>query len=625
MAITSSYTRRPTTVDSRNRKMGGQAQGPNTMGGQPRGTDQWGNPIDPYSEDVKKRSPSWTQRSISQAQTAAQALPQWQQYASGQVDPYTPTIGGAQGNLNTLFGGPGGSPSESPYMNYGMDLLTSAGRGRPNMPTAPEMSVAGGYTPRGIGGHFDYSTMNLGGYPTAANGPNLSAVNDPNRFGMAGPNVENPIFAELMGYVNQGNVNAPGRETFGMERFSGDPLAMNAFREATSAATGIGGALPDISGTYDQIFKQAATTGANKAGGRGFTDLGGTMAGKAIGQEMGLAAERAAAERSGLELEAARLGQSGREATASALTSTGAASADAASDVNRANLDSSLGFGGLGVEQREQDVTLARDAMNRGTSASDVANLLEAKNRGVIGSFEAGTARGTAQGQMGLSADELTRGGELDSFRAGIEDRNSLMEGVRAGNADAIARYREATARGEVTGDWSRDMANLQSEYDKLDSANQNVYQDRLLDRYSIGGDQANAAYGQETNRLNTLLSGAGNFANTAQTGDLGRQENQIRIGQLAQQALAGGQAGQQAQMTLFERVLSGDRDAYNAILTSGLDRQLTEYMDAKKRDAAKGGIGGFLGGAVGSVVGSIGGPIGTAIGNRIGSSIGGG
>jgi len=346
----------------------------------------------------------------------------------------------------------------------------------------------------------------------------------------------------------------------------------------------MGGGIPEVGNTYDQLFAQAAKTGANKAGASGFTDLGGTMAGRAMGQELGIAAERAAGERAGLQLQAAGLGQQGRQAGINALTNIGSASAGAAGDVNALNLQSGLGYGGLNVDQRGQDYGY----MGQGTNKlGDVASLVNAVSGANLGA-----------GAQNLSAQQSNQGMDFSTGQANQAADLSAQQGNQAANLSAqqgnqnagIAGYNAQAGmigtQGNIynTGQQTQVRAgeinaNTGLAYTQLEADNQNKYNEQLLQQQNITGNQALQQQQNQIGGATDLANAAGGLGQTAQTGDVQREQNRIHLGNLANQILQGGADAEQAQNDLFTRVLQGDQDAMLVMQQNSFDRHFQAWL----------------------------------------------
>ena len=359
------------------------------------------------------------------------------------------------------------------------------------------------------------------------------------------------------------------------------------------------------------MFARAAEAGANKAGASGFSDLKGTMSGKAMGKELGLAAAQAASEKAahkatmgGLDLEAQKTNIADRRQAMGQLTEAGSALGRYGTDVSGQNLERDIAGGRLDVEQRGQDIDVMKENQRGRGGPGEVADLLRASTEREIGGFEAGTERGKVKGDLGLRADELRRSGQIDAYREQTSRMDSLIKGAQAGNADAIAAYRAATERGEVTGDLSKDAADLKYRYDVLASDDAHKTEDRAVDLYGKEADAATRGYEAETDRISEILRGSGDLAGEARAGDTDRRQQDIALGQLANDVMSGKVDEQEIDKQIELASRQGDQQMRQRLIEMKVEIAHQKHMALLGQKAATiGAISSGLGQAAGLAV----------------------
>jgi hypothetical protein len=478
-------------------------------------------------------------------------------------------------------------------------------------------------------------------------------------------------FRELLGTAEQGQVAATlPRERLREQQFAFDPTAQAAFGQGLKASTGLTGTesiAPDLAASRKNIFEEAARAGYEQAGARGFSDPGGTVAGRSIGRELGAAAAQAAAEDAQLRLQAQGQMLGARGEGAGQLAQLGGTAAGATRGTQALNLQGAEGLNQMGVTQRGQDVDLMRLGGQLGNQRlGGVADIYRAYTGAQLGAEGEATTRGMGLANLRQQADEALRRGDTDTYNAltqrirtegdiygrGREaDMQAALGGYGAqtgrmgtmgdiasrGRELGMGEFRAVTERGAGEEAARAEAARIGLNYDTLSANERAQLNQQMNQRYQtdtearLGEERARAEAGrmgldwdrlgaQERADLNQQVNqryqtdvqrelGVGeqrlgamtDFARIGQAGDIGREQNQIErqrvVGNLAQQVLAGGAAGQQAQTNLMYAAMAGDQNAYNAIIQLQVAGEWN--LEGVSLQAGRGGsdIGGILSG----------------------------
>lgn len=542
----------------------------------------------PISEEMKNTLRD--QRYIDQLRPQAGQLPNTAEY-------FNPNVQGAQGQIGGIFGGQGlyGGPQDNPFLRMGQQMLGGMSGQAPGMPKAPGIQGA----PTQYDPKLQFGGPQMGQFdPNQVQGPKMPGIGGAGGD-YGGPQTGVPGFNELvkLGQGIGGPQNLP-REQMGQVGIGGSDVSSQAFQDALRASQGLATSDVDASGLTGALktagqdaFQQAARAGMGMAGARGFSDPGGTIAGGEMGRELSAAATQFGTQTQEA-LMAAQAQQAQQRATgAGQLAGLGGASAGALQGQQGLQLQQNLGMGGLGVQQRGQDVDMARLGMQGGAQGMQgIADLVRARSGAGIGEFQAGTERGLGQGRLGLEGQRLAQEGALGGYQAQTGRMQTQGDIYNQGMQNQIGGYQAATQRGLGAGQ-------IGLGYDQLGAANQNQFNQQQIDLYGQQGQQAIGQYGAQTDRYGTMLGGAQGFAGTQQAGGMEAGRQQLQAGQLANQILQGGAAGQQAFNQMQMGAAQGDQNMIMQMTELYRTGEIQKYMGRKQESAAAwGALGSGLG-----------------------------
>ena len=571
----------------------------------------------PYQDIDLKRMPISNEfRNTLADYRYMQQLGQQAQNMPNPADYYNPNVPGAQQQLGGIFNGSSlyQGPQNNPYLNAGQGILGQMNYNMPTMPNAPNAPSLG-MAPTSYNaptaptqGNYDWNGPNVQQFNAGdIGGPAVNAqYNMTGDYG--GPTTGIPGFSDLakLGSQNLGNPN------IAREQIGASPLANQAFQSSLAANQQLaGGGGVDPSATLEAIqeqnkalVEQAYRGGAESAAGRGFTDLQGGVAGREIGKQLAPVLAGMSADSQKAIMDAQAQNAQIRAGAAGQLTGLGTAAGQ-----------QGLGQGELGVAQRGQDIDVAKMMMSRGNTMSDVANLVNAVGGQNVGAFEAGTARGLGQGQLGLQGQQMGNEAATNAYNAQTNRMTGLGNVYNQGQQNVIGGFEAGTGRGAAQGNIDLGYGNLGLGYgqlglgyNELGAGNQNAYNQAQNQMYGTQADifgtqmQGNlGAYNAQTGRYATGLGGAGNMANIYQQGGIAAGQQQLDAGQLAANILGGGANAQQSFNQLQMQANIGDLNAQLAMTELYRTGEIQKYLGRQNAEAqVASGIGQGFGQAAG-------------------------
>jgi hypothetical protein len=548
----------------------------------------------PISQEMKNTLVDY--RYMDQLRPQAEGMP-------NPADYFNPNAGGAQGQLGNIFGGQGlyQGPQNNPFMQMGQQMMGQMGMQGPQMPNAPNIQGAPtSYDP----------TMQFGGPQTSQFDPNQ--VQGPNMPGMTGakgsyggPQTGGPGFNELVQMGQQLGPQNIDREQMGQVGLGGSQLSDQAFQSALAANQALATSNVDSSGLAQslkdaqaQSFQEAARAGLQAAGGRGFSDTGGAVAGGEMGGRLGAVALQGSAQTQQALMDAQAQQAQQRATGAGQLAGLGGTAAGALQGQQGLQLGQQQGLNQAALQQRGQDINQAQ--MGGGAEGvRSMADLLRATSGANIGAFQAGTERGLGQGGLDLQGQQLAQQGALGAYGAQTDRMGTQGNIWNQGQQAQNQAYGLGTERGMGQGQ-------LGLGYNQLGSQNQNMYNQQMLDRYGQMGQQAMGGYGAQTDRFGAMMGGAQGMGGMYQQGQMGAGQQQLQAGQLANQILQGGAQGQQAFNQMQMAAAQGDQQALMQMTELYRKGEIQKYLGRKQAEgAAWGGIGQGLGGAAGEWAGA--------------------